>query len=147
MSIDWNAVFNTIYDLKAKRDVVFREATSYALESAAVTYASDATLPAKVLWRDDSLEFQRGRGGAVWQETDRGSLVIWFKDLTGNPTATSTEVGSYISRFKGAVNEAFGEYFSRFIVDGQYLKARAVIPIERPDGKIYALKILIQAAE
>ena len=140
---DWDAVFTTIRSLKAVRDITFLEATAYSLASETLTYAAGSTLPAKILWRDDSLRFQRG----VWQENDQASLIVWMVDLTGNKTATTTDVTEWTRKFKGMVQEGDREAYSRFTVDGQRLKARAVVPLERPDGRIYALRIILQASE
>lgn len=143
MSINWNSIFDDIHNKRAARTVTFREAIGYSLASEAVTYASDAQLTAKVLWRNDGTEFRRG----VWVEEDQASLVIWFKDLTSKTTGTSSEITDWTARFKGAVNEGVRERYSRFIIDGQRLKAREVFPIERPDGNVYALRVLLEAAE
>lgn len=142
MPTNWDAIFDEIYTVKTKRDIKFREATSYQLESDLVTYASDETLPAKVLWRQDATTFSRG----VWFEKDQVSLVIWFRDLTDTKTATSAQITEWVGKFKGAVKEA-GDYKSRFIVDGQTLQVREVFPQERPDGKVHALRVILVAAE
>ena len=139
----FDVIFDTIYDIKTKRDVIFLEATSYSLLSETVVYAASDTIPAKILWRDDSARFQRG----VWQENDRATLVVWMRDLTSNKTATEADITEWTRKFKGQVSEGDRERWSRFIVDGQRLKARQIVPIERPDGKIYALKMTLEASE
>ncbi len=145
MPPDFDRVFDTIKSHRPTRTVVFREAVSYSLASETVVYASDLQLPAKVLWRTDagSLDFMQG----VWQAEDEARLVIWFKDLTGNRTATNAEITDWTTRMKGQVGVTSREFYSRFVVDGRTLKTRALYPLERPDGKVYGLRIHLQAAE
>lgn len=140
---NWDHVFDTIRGLRASRPVAFREATDYQLASGVVTYASTQIVPAKVHWRNDAAVFARG----VWQEADQATLVVWAKDLTGNATLAEAETVDWIRRLKGRVQEGGREAWSRFDVDGQALKARAVYPLERPDGKVYALRVVLEAAD
>ena len=149
MSPNFDVIFDQIHDLRASRSIDLREALTYQLESASVTYAPTFSVDAKVLWKGDAVGLQRGSRstqGIVWTEIDKASLIIWFRDLTGKPTAASgSEIADWIRRFKGAIYEGSREYYSRWDVDGQALKTRDVFPIERPDGKVYALKVMLQA--
>lgn len=136
-----SSIFARMHEMAPSRTITFKRAV---LSGGVVTYAADVQLKVSIRYRDVGFDFERG----VLYHQSRVEALIWFRDWFGRSTdgATAAELQDLVSKLKGDVKEGDPEHYSRFEVDGASLKYDSHQFDERPDGTLFAVLVVFQAA-
>lgn len=144
MATNMDRVFNSMYRVLPKRTVTFREATGWDEATGTPIYAPDRQITAKILDKPRSEDTVRGVSVVV----DACFVTIWFRDWFGrdNDNVTEDELKGLVASAIGQVEEARNVKYSYFMVDGFRQEYRSHAFLSRPDGKLYAVRFMLQAA-
>lgn len=142
---NFDAIFNALYGLRPTRRVVFRKATAYDPATSTITFAPGREIAAKIWDKPRTFDFQRG---AIVTD-DRTSIVIWFRDWFNRPddSCTPAELAQMIADAKGQIREGDAERYSIWEVDGIKMKVQSHSLIQRPDGRVYSIRLWLTAAQ
>lgn len=139
--MDFTVAFDAIYAGRVTRAITFQKAV---LSGGVATYPANTILQAGVRYNKAGFDPFRG---VVYQRDDI-EVMLWLRDWFGRTTdgATDIELAQMIADLRGDVIEGSPEHYSRFLLDGQTLKYDSHQLDHRPDGKIYAVIVSLQAA-
>jgi hypothetical protein len=144
MATNMDRVFNQVYKVVPKRGALFREALSWDEFNEVPVYAADRTVQANIVDKPRYEDKERG----VTVILDGVLLIVWFRDWFARATddVTDEDLQALSKSLKGNVRETDGRNHSRFYVDGEWLQYASHACLARPDGKLYCVRITLQAA-